>query len=175
MSDKDLFAEAMRKVRPLEQPDKVEISGSKRSTKQLLADTHLRQPIAPPHAGHLQPRRHEPGVLIADGVSRERLKRLAAGQPPAADTIDLHGMTRDEALALLARDFGAAVAAGARALCIIHGRGMHSEGRPVLKEAVYHWLGEGPFAPSVLAAIPQPGSHGGACLVLLRRNTSDEA
>jgi len=173
LSDEELFSEAMRKVRPLEQPEKVEIAGSKRSTKQILADAPLRQAMPLPHAGHLMPRQHEPGVLVADGVSRDRLKRLAAGQPPVAETFDLHGMTRDEALALLERDFATAFAAGARALCIIHGRGMHSEGRPVLKEAVYHWLGEGPFAASVLAVIPQPGSHGGACLVLLRRNAAE--
>jgi DNA-nicking Smr family endonuclease len=109
-------------------------------------------------------------VLIADGISRERLKSLASGRPPVEQTLDLHGATRNEALGLLEEWFGHAVGNQLRTLCIIHGRGLHSaEGKAVLKEAVYLWLRSGPFAHAVLAVIPQPGSGGGACLVLLRR------
>jgi len=59
---------------------------------------------------------------------------------------------------------------GIRALSVVHGRGLHSQdNKPILKQAAYHWLREGPLAHLVLAVIPQPGSGGGACLVLLRR------
>ena len=111
----------------------------------------------------------EPWVLRADGISRERLRRFAAGRPPIEQTQDLHGVTRNEALGLLDELFHRAIHDQLRAVCIIHGRGLHSESKPVLKEAVYQWLRHGPFAHTVLAAIPQPGSGGGACLVLLRR------
>ncbi len=105
-------------------------------------------------------------ALIADGVSRERVRRLKAGRPPVEVTLDLHGMTREEALDHLAARMGC----GARVFCIIHGRGLHSrDGGPVLKQAVWRWLAEGPVASRVLIATIQPGSAGGACLVLLRR------
>ena len=170
MSEEDLFAEAMRKVRPMEQAEKVRKTSGRpqsRPTPQLRAAGDLLPDSRQPE--HLLPRRPEPWVLIADGVSRERLKRLAGGQPAAAETLDLHGMTRDKAISLLSTTVARLIAAEARALCVIHGRGRHSEGKPVLKEAVYQWLGDGPFSASVLAVIPQPGSHGGACLILLRR------
>jgi len=170
VSDEELFADAMRTVRRLSRPEKVQPEGSKPPPRPV-AGTSATHPAASLHpSAHLRPEPHEAGVLIADGVSRERLKRLAAGDPPISHTLDLHGMTRDEAIGLLAGDFASVVASGARAMCVIHGRGRHSEGKPVLKEAVYHWLQEGPFAPHVLAVVPQPGSHGGACLILLRRN-----
>jgi DNA-nicking Smr family endonuclease len=57
-----------------------------------------------------------------------------------------------------------------RVLCIVHGRGLHSQGKPVLKEAVYQWLRSGSYANHILAAIPKPYTGGGSCLVLLRRN-----
>jgi len=170
VSDEELFADAMRTVRRLSKPDKVQPEGSKPPPIPVSGEHRPHLPAGSMHAGHLRPEPHEGGVLIADGISRERLKRLAAGDPPVSHTLDLHGMTRDEAIGLLASDFNSVVASGARAMCVIHGRGRHSEGKPVLKEAVYHWLQEGPFAHLVLAVVPQPGSHGGACLILLRRS-----
>ncbi|MDQ6972394.1 MAG: Smr/MutS family protein, partial [Mariprofundaceae bacterium] len=59
---------------------------------------------------------------------------------------------------------------GWRVVSLVHGRGLHSEdGRPILKEAVYNWLREGPYAGWVLATIPRPGTGGGSALLLLRR------
>ncbi len=111
----------------------------------------------------------EPWTLVANGISRERLKRLVTEQPPVDCSFDLHGITRAAALHQLETGFQQAIACGQRVICIIHGRGLHSEGEPVLKQATYHWLREGPFAAMVLAVLPQPGSGGGACLVLLRK------
>ena len=167
--EKGLFAEAMRQVRRTTPSDKIEPVKPKPKPAALIA---ARRPTAPgrPAASGPSPRpTDQPGVFKANGVSNERLKRLAAGRPPVELTFDLHGVTRDEALALLQDGFAQALLDGRRALCIIHGRGLHSPGKPVLKQAVYHWLREGPYAGAVLAMIPQPGSGGGACLVLLRR------
>ena len=169
--EKGLFAEAMRQVRRTNPSDKVEPAKPKPKPKPRTLIT-TRRPALPPHPtpGTAAPRpTDQKGVFKADGVSNERLKRLAGGRPPVEQTFDLHGVTRDEALALLENGFAQAIQGGVRALCIIHGRGLHSPGKPVLKEAVYHWLREGAFAGAVLAVIPQPGSGGGACLVLLRR------
>jgi len=169
----DLFAEAMGKVKPLQNSQKVHTEQNRTKTKQRLNAIQRTKPLTVhSHAtSHRAKAANDTAwVLIADGISRETIKRLAGGQPPIGLSFDLHGMTRDAALSLLQNAFEQAMAEAVRTLCIVHGRGLHSqEGKPILKHAVYHWLQEGPFAHAILAAIPQPGSGGGACLVLLRR------
>lgn len=171
MNDDELFAREMGKVQPIRRQEKV---AAEKPKQRRVADSIVSKRVR--SAAAIQPGTSlsvqatgDPWVFVADGVSHERLRRLAGGRPPASMTFDLHGARRDEALELLEHGFGEAVSAGARVLCIIHGRGLHSPGKPVLKEAVYHWLRRGAFAHAVLAVIPQPGSGGGACLVLLRR------
>jgi len=172
----DLFAEAMSKVQPIAAPDKITIEKKRRRIKTTehlpgRAATRARMPV-PANSLHVArfASADEPWTLIANGISRERLKQLGAGQPPIERSFDLHGITRQQAVDLLADGFQQAMAHGLRVLCIIHGRGLHSEGKAVLKHETYHWLQEGRFAAYVLAVIPQPGSGGGACLVLLRKN-----
>ncbi len=170
MKDEDLFAEAMRKVQPMRAPARVTPRGKPPRPDKLVRISQATVVRTATPVADVRPQPgQEPWVLLADGVSREQLKKLAAGQPPVAMELDLHGMTRDEALAMLAQKVKALQAGAGRVLCIIHGRGRHSQGRPVLKEAVYHWLREGPCAAQVLAVVPQRGTGGGSCLVLLRR------
>jgi len=171
MADEDaLFAEAMGKVRPLNPSNKIDSESLKKRKKELPSrEVRIGTVVEPPQRAFSPEITDDPWQLIADGVSRERVRRLGAGRPPVASTFDLHGMRRDEALELLVEGFKEALIGGQRALRIIHGRGLHSQGKAILKEAVYHWLREGALAHAVLAAIPEPGSGGGACLVLLRR------
>ncbi len=169
--EQGLFDEAMGKVQPLAPAEKVVANKPKpRRPAECLSirQAHHAPTPKPSAALSVQPT-DDPWVFMSDGISRERLKRLAAGRPAIEHTFDLHGMTRDQALGVLEQGFAQAISEGVRVLCIIHGRGLHSQGRPILKEAVYHWLRQGAYAHSVLAVIPQPGSGGGACLLLLRR------
>ncbi|MDQ6999620.1 MAG: Smr/MutS family protein [Mariprofundus sp.] len=171
MKEQDLFAEAMGKVQPLPCGDKVVAAKSK--PRRLKRNTSIRRehvaPVSKASIALSVQATDDPWVFVADGISKDRLKRLAAGRPPIGQTFDLHGMTRDQALDLLEQGVGKAIGESRRVICIIHGRGLHSQGKAVLKESVYHWLRQGVFAHTVLAVIPQPGSGGGACLVLLRR------
>jgi len=167
--DDRLFEEAMGTVRRIA-PVKTIMAKKAKPAAGVIVSERQAQLLLPPKVATSFPRQaEEPGVLMADGISRERLRRFAAGRPPLEQSLDLHGMTRHEALGLLDECFRSAIDQQLRALCIIHGRGLHSGGKPVLKEAVYQWLRDGPFAHAVLAVIPRPGSGGGACLVLLRR------
>ena len=65
-----------------------------------------------------------------------------------------------------------AVAAGARCLLVVHGRGLHSEGGAVLRESLPNWLAETPIGPEVLAFTSAAERDGGAgaTYVLLRRS-----
>jgi len=169
MDDEELFSKAMSVVRPIAASDKVKIEKPK--PKRLKRDVH-RKPLSelsstPKHSA--PDTTEDPWTLINSGVSREKVKQLGAGKPPIGLEIDLHGMTRDEALLGLVRLFEEALSEKKRVVCIVHGRGLHSQGKPVLKEATYQWLRSGPFASLILAAISKPYTGGGSCLVLLRR------
>jgi len=173
--DDDLFRQAMRDVRRLE---------IKKHRVAPAAPQPLRvrpevpgQPVSGGDANSLYPgpaRTSEPWVLRADGVSQERLRQLASGRMKVDTELDLHGMTRDEAYKALSGHLTQLTGQGGRVLCVVHGRGMHSkDGKPVLKEAVYQWLAEGPYAGRILAVVPAPGTGGGSCLVLLRRQRAE--
>jgi len=172
MDDDDLFAKAMSVVRPIAPSDKVTVEKPRvrkprlkqRRSPAAIALTDHRN--AAPESGR------EPWILKASGVSQEKLKQLGAGRPAVDIETDLHGMTREEALSALEKMLEIALDEQARALCIVHGRGLHSQGRPVLKDTVYQWLRSGPYAGHILAAIPKPHTGGGSCLVLLRRKRS---
>jgi DNA-nicking Smr family endonuclease len=167
--DDELFAEAMGKVRRMTSVNKI-IPEKIKPKPEVAVSIQQAQPLLQLKTIAASPRQaEEPWVLRADGISRERLRRLAAGRPSIEQTLDLHGVTRNEVPGLLEDLFRCAIRDQLRTLCIIHGRGLHSRDKPVLKDAVYQWLRRGPFAHSVLAVIPRPGSGGGACLVLLRR------
>lgn len=105
-------------------------------------------------------------VTATDGNTARRLKR---GQIPIDATLDLHGMTREEAHALLLRRLPQWVKQGKRCACIITGKGRGGEG--VLKRDVPRWLGEAPLRAHIiaLAAAPERMGGAGAMLVLLRR------
>jgi len=166
-----LFTEAMDKVKPLQNSDKIHIGKTKPTTPRNRIIQRSKQSIDVPITTAKRPQKGQgaPWLLRADGVSKDTLKRLAAGRPAIDLSFDLHGMTRDAALTLVQEGIAQALQEEMRVLSIVHGRGLHSQGKPILKQAVYHCLSEGPLAHMVLAVIPQPNSGGGACLVLLRR------
>ncbi len=167
-----LFSDAMGKVKPLEKSNKAHIERNKKDRSKTIIRT--KQPFdistMPLTSRRAKTTNNDPWVLTANGISRDTLKQLAAGRPAVGLGFDLHGMTREQALSLLQQGVEEALQEGTRALSIVHGRGLHSEaGKPILKQAVYHWLSDGPLAHIILAVIPQPNSGGGACIVLLRR------
>ena len=164
--DAALFAQFAGDVRPIGQPPRVQ---------QRAATKPRPTPVARPAVVVAMEERVDtalaspsPWTLVRAGVSRERLRRL--GKARADHLLDLHGKSRDQALRLLQQVITQARREGGRVVEVVHGRGLHSsDGVPVLKQAVYHWLGHGPCSGWVLAVIPKPESGGGACLILLRR------
>ncbi len=165
MDEDALFRQAMRGVRKIRTEPR---TNAGKSAPRATAGVARQRADTPASRHHPEPA--TTWVLKDPGVSRERLRRLAAGRPGVDVELDLHGMNREQAYAAMDACLSRALARNWRVLCVIHGRGMHSSnGRPVLKKAVYDWLRDGPHAGQVLAAIPRPGTAGGACLVLLRR------
>ncbi len=146
-TERALFREAMRDVKPL--------SGEARQTPQpTTAWTRPPPPSEPPEP---RPRRQ--------ARTRQRLRR---GQLRPEATLDLHGLTRDEAHARLEAFLAKAHASGRRCVLVITGIGRGSPGGGILRRALPGWL---ELHPEVLDSAPaQPADGGaGACYVLLRR------
>ena len=116
--------------------------------------------------------RDEPERLegIAAGIDRAHLRRLRRGEIPVDEEIDLHGLDRKEAHRALRTPLRDAIAAGARCILVIHGRGSHSaDGDSVLRSRLVSWLGEAPHGARVMGFACGLRARGGATYVLLRR------
>jgi len=103
------------------------------------------------------------------GVNRGELRKLKRGDYPAQDQMDLHGMTAADAVASAGRFLDESRQRRHRCVCIVHGRGAHSDGNvAVLKASVRAHLRS---HRSVLAYTDAPRSDGGtgAVYVLLRK------
>jgi DNA-nicking Smr family endonuclease len=108
------------------------------------------------------------GGFAAPGVDRRELRKLKRGDHAAGDHLDLHGMMAVDALAKVKR-FIDNSRSRHRCVCIVHGRGLHSEGHiAVLKARVRAYLRH---HRSVLAFTDAPRGDGGAgaVYVLLRK------
>lgn len=98
------------------------------------------------------------------------LKQLRAESPAAR--VDLHGMTADAADEAVVKFIRSAAQQRHRAVLVIHGKGLHSEGgQSILAERATNTLLRGRAASWVLAAETAPESRGGlgALLVLLTK------
>jgi DNA-nicking Smr family endonuclease len=107
--------------------------------------------------------------FVAPGVDRREIRKLKRGEYAARDWHDLHGMTAADACASVARFIESSRHSRHRCVCIVHGRGMHSEGKTsVLRARVRMYLRS---HRSVLAYADAPRSDGGtgAVYVLLRK------
>lgn len=132
---------------------------------------------APPRSG--EPRRAVPHFEVepdgrgarAEGTSRSDYAKLRRGEFPVERELDLHGLTAAQAKGALDSCLEQALRAGERCLKVIHGRGLHSPGGPVLRETLPCWIMDGRFAAKVLAfaRAPQKLGGAGATLVRLRR------
>jgi len=107
------------------------------------------------------------GSHLAAGVDRRELRKLRRGQYVPGRRLDLHGLTGRAAVRAVAT-FIDSTRGAYRCVAIVHGRGLHSSGKAVLKTEVRKFLcGH----QAVLAYVDAPRDDGGsgAVYVLLRR------
>ena len=127
-------------------------------------------PLSAPSAASAADPVDEPGEdFAAHGIDRRKIRKLKRGEYAVGDRRDLHGLTVAEACASVDRFIDNSRHAGRRCVCIVHGRGLHSEGQTsVLKARVREHLKR---HRSVLAYADAPQSDGGAgaVYVLLRK------
>jgi DNA-nicking Smr family endonuclease len=98
-----------------------------------------------------------------------RLRQLKKGVINVDRQMDLHGLTKDEALAAMPRFLQNARAHGEKAVLIITGKGNNSPGEPVLQQAITAWLRlQGKEHVLEFAPAPREMGGSGAFVVFLR-------
>ena len=114
-------------------------------------------------------------IAASDKSIEPNLKRrLARGHEPIDATLDLHGMTQDQARAALEIFVPVRAARGDRTLLVITGKGIKKTGylqmehKGVLREMVPLWLNAPELAPLVAGIDPAHQSHGGGGALYVR-------
>ena len=108
-------------------------------------------------------------AYVAPGIDRRELRKLKRGEYAIGRRLDLHGLKADEAIARVTRFIDNSRHSHHRAVSIVHGRGLHSNGGvAVLRARVRAGL---KTHRAVLAFADAPPSDGGAgaVYVLLRK------
>lgn len=108
-------------------------------------------------------------------ISVNRMRQMRRGAIRIDYELDLHGLTREEALENLSAFVTGAYNRGQKAVLVITGKGNNSPGEPVLVGAVAGWLrdkGKGMVAE--FAPAPRQMGGGGAFVVFLKEKTKGE-
>jgi len=165
-SDHDEFRKAVAGVSPLRHGKRAQL---KRPAPAPVARQRLRDEAAA-LAESLQGPALDDDVLdtgealsfLRAGMARETLRKLRRGHWAIQDGIDLHGMTREQAAAVVVEFLNRCLARGLRCVRIVHGKGLG-----ILKAKLGKWL---PRREEVLAYCQAPANEGGggALLVLLK-------
>ncbi len=169
--DSKLFREAVRGARPLRQR-KAERRRPRLRPQAALRRADERRVLEESltlDAAELGVETGEDLVYRRADVPAATLARLQRGHYARAAELDLHGMTRDEARAVLRAFLADCLAEGHACVGIVHGKGRRSGARgPVLKAAVGRWLVRTAAVRAFCSARRVDGGTG-AIYVLLER------
>lgn len=110
-----------------------------------------------------------PTVEEAPRARPRRMKQLERGELKPAAELDLHGLTRDEAVARTRAFLGHAARQGWAALVIVTGKGLHSAEGPVLRRAVEQLLDRSRDVVLEWGEAPRRFGGAGALVVFVRR------
>ena len=158
------FDEAMSDVTPLKKDHRIRVRASA-----PLPKVSTTAPYRPPPA---RSRDDEPDDgegdtgFVKAGVDRRELRKLRRGQYVPGRRLDLHGLTSKAALREVAH-FIEANRRAYRCIAIVHGRGLHSPGKAVLRADVRALL-RGHRAVLAYSDAPRDDGGSGAVYVLLR-------
>ena len=168
----DEFRKAVRDVKPLERPRRVELRGpvpepvavQRRRDERAVLEESLAGPISLEDALDSG----DELAYLREGMSRQVLRRLRRGHWTIQGALDLHGLSWSQAATSVAEFLRECATRGHRCVRIVHGKGLRSKNRePVLKRKVAGWLMR---RDEILAYCQarQADGGGGAVIVLLR-------
>ncbi len=163
--DAALFREAIGEVRRIEAPPAPPaVAPSPPRPRRFEADEVEALRESRQLAGEAPPDGDELLAFRRDQVSERTLKRLRRGEYSVQDELDLHHLRATDAETLLRRFLSEARGGDRRCVRIVHGKGLRSEGAPVLKQLVDRMLRQ---RGDVLAFASAPPNQGGAGAVLV--------
>lgn len=168
--DRAAFRAAVADAQPLRQAPAVPSPPPPPAIPRMSAqDAHaaLDESLRGPDILDLQLEGGDEAAWRRPGLPRNVLRDLRRGRWVVQATLDLHGMTRDEARLAVNQFLIECRSRDARCLRIVHGKGLRSPGRePVLKQLVLGWLTQ---RREVLAFCQARAAQGGAgaAIVLL--------
>jgi len=180
--DLDIFMSAVADVKPLRRqaPKQVEKSaGDRAATEKSKAvsavDEQSRQLFIQEISRLKLDTRFADSITENDELQplpNNRLRQVKRGIVSVDYQLDLHGLTREEALLALSRFLMTARHKGQKAVLIITGKGNHSVEEPVLNQAVASWLRDaGRDLIAEYAPAPREMGGSGAFVVFLRTSS----
>ncbi len=104
------------------------------------------------------------------GLQHNVLKKLRQGKHPIEHSLDLHGLTVEQARNELLAFLSECIAANVCHAIIVHGKGFRSKDKPVLKPMVNRWLRAVDDVLAFHSAQPKDGGSG-AVYVLLKKSS----
>jgi len=164
------FRDYVGGVRPLGQR-----SGRVPPAKAISPVVQERRSRGSPGTGEIAFERRDDGLTMegARPGAKQKVRDLKKGTFRVADSLDLHGMTTDEAHRALRAFLDRQRGARERAVLVVHGRGTHSPGgRGILRDEIAGWLASSPLSDHVLGfatARPEHGGTGAVYVLLLPR------
>lgn len=170
--DRELFRKAIRDVTPLKPDNKARHKIGRRKTRPVDKSIAVTTPaVADVFSDEYVDECPEHLNFSRSGIQPATLKKLRMGKLPVDDTIDLHGLTIDEARQYLMEFLGECENNSYRHVIIIHGKGMSSMNKkPVLKPLINRWLKQLDQVLAFNSAKPVDGGTG-AVYVLLKRSS----
>ena len=167
--DSDVFREAMRDVKPIASPNRVTHDRSRPPplpAKRLEDEQAVLRELANLALDGDDVEMEDDAAFLRPGLPREILRKLRRTHWVIQDTLDLHGLTGDEAVAETAVFLAECKREGRRCVRIVHGKGLRSPGRePVLKRRIRKLLTR---RDEVLAFVePRALQGGGGAVVVL--------
>lgn len=175
--DRIAFHDAMAGVRPLDRARPVRaphivMEKTEAPAARASADDEARGRLAALVAGGVRfeiEREDEFVFGRRAGIPAAQARALSRRGILAEAELDLHGRSGDEAAREVVRFVRAQHRRGARQVCIIHGKGLHSAGGiSVLGDRVVEALTRGGAAPVVQAFATAPVERGGAGALMIR-------
>lgn len=174
----DLFLKAVADVRPFHQTAKKPVQAGSHPLQKTARKAAEELQVVEEDAFLKEIGRLKLDAKFADALPDEgeleplagnRLRQVKRGIVSVDYQLDLHGLTREEALEALPRFISSARIKGQKAVLLITGKGNHSPDEPVLHQAVASWLRDAGKA-MVLEFAPAPREMGGsgAYVVFLR-------
>lgn len=175
----DLFLQAVADVRPFQPSGKKTVPAGEHPLQKTARKAGEELKVVEEDAFLQEIGRLKLDTKFTDSVPDEdelqplagnRLRQVKRGVVSVSHQLDLHGLTREEALEALPRFLLSAQKKGQKAVLVITGKGNHSPEEPVLHQAVASWLRDAGRG-TVLEFTPAPREMGGsgAYVVFLRQ------